>query len=91
MPAPRAAALDAAGRRKLRRPRVPPSMFSIAFGLAGLGQAWHAAEPVLGVPPAMPDAIFALAAAVWLVLVAGYAAQGLGPSLPSQGGRSQAG
>ena len=76
MRASRAAALNAASQRRLRGPRVPPNLFSIAFGLAGLGQAWHASEPVLGVPPAVPDAIFALAAAVWLVLVVGYAAQG---------------
>ncbi len=76
MSASGAAALGAASRGKLRRPRVPPSLFSIALGLAGLGQAWHAAKPLLEVPSAAPDAIFALAAAVWLVLVAGYAAQG---------------
>jgi len=76
MPAPRAAALDTAGQGKFRRPRVPPSLFTIALGLAGLGQAWHAAEPVLGVPAAVPDAIFAVAAAAWVALVAAYAAQG---------------
>jgi tellurite resistance protein len=68
---------NGAGQRKRRRPRIPPNLFAIALGLAGLGQAWRAAETVLGVPPAVPDAIFILAAAVWLVLVAGYAAQGL--------------
>jgi len=76
MPAQRAAALDDAGHGKLRRPRVPPTLFTVALGLAGLGQAWHATEPVLGVPAAVSDAIFALAAAVWLALVAAYAAQG---------------
>jgi tellurite resistance protein len=76
MPASGAAAPDAVSQHKLHRPRVPPSLLSIALGLAGLGQAWRAARPVLGVPPAVPDAIFALAAAVWLVLVTGYAAQG---------------
>jgi tellurite resistance protein len=76
MPAPRAAALNAVGQGKFRRPRVPPSLFTIALGLAGLGQAWHAAQPVLRVPAAAPDTIFALAAVAWLVLVAAYAAQG---------------
>ena len=76
MPAQRAAALDDAGQGKLRRPRVPPTLFTVALGLAGLGQVWHAAEPVLGAPTAVSDAIFALAAAVWLALVAAYAAQG---------------
>lgn len=79
MPAIRAATQDGAGQRKRRRPPIPipPNLFTIALGLAGLGQAWRAAKPVLGVPRAVPDAIFILAAAVWLVLVAGYAAQGL--------------
>src|SRR6516165_2222531 len=72
----RPAALDAVGQGKFRRPRVPPSLFTIALGLAGLGQAWHAAEPVLGVPAVVPDAIFAVAAAAWVALVAAYAAQG---------------
>ena len=76
MPAPRAAALNAVGQGKFRRPRVPPSLFTIALGLAGLGQAWHAAQSVLGVSAAVSDAIFALAAVAWLVLVAAYAAQG---------------
>ncbi|MDR0341816.1 MAG: hypothetical protein LBI49_01660 [Nocardiopsaceae bacterium] len=56
--------------------RITPSLFSIAFGLAGLGQAWHAAGPVLGTPAAIPDAVYILAAAVWLVLIAAYALQG---------------
>ena len=60
MPALRAAALDAAGQGKFRRPRVPPSLFTIALGLAGLGQAWHAAQSVLGVSAAVSDAIFAM-------------------------------
>jgi tellurite resistance protein len=60
----------------LGQSRVPPSLFSIALGLAGLAQAWHAATPALGTPPAIPDALYILAAAVWLVLVVAYAAQG---------------
>ncbi|MEU6606413.1 TDT family transporter [Streptomyces shenzhenensis] len=59
-----------------RSGRITPSLFSIAFGLAGLGQAWHAAEPVLGTPGAVPDAVYLLAAGVWLVLAAAYAVQG---------------
>jgi tellurite resistance protein len=58
------------------RPRVPPNLFGIAFGLVGLGGAWNAASRTLGVSPAVPDAIFLLAAVAWLVLIAGYAAQG---------------
>ena len=59
MPAQRAAALNDAGHGKLRRPRVPPTLFTVALGLAGLGQAWHATEPVLGVPAAVASWILA--------------------------------
>jgi hypothetical protein len=34
------------GQRQHRMPRIPPNLFSITFGLAGLGQAWDAARPV---------------------------------------------
>jgi len=60
----------------LRRLRVPPSLFAIALGLAGLGEAWHAATPALGTPQAVPDAVNILAAVAWLALVTAYAAQG---------------
>lgn len=56
--------------------RIPPNLFGIAFGLSGLGEAWQAAGPVLGTPGAVADAIYILAAGVWVVLVAAYAAQG---------------
>jgi len=68
---------SAPGTRRGGGPRrIPPNLFSIPFGLAGLGQAWHAAHTVLGTPSAVQDAIYLLAAAVWLVVVAAYAAQG---------------
>jgi tellurite resistance protein len=51
-------------------------LFSIALGLAGLGQAWNVARMALGAPSVVPDAIYALAAAVWLILVTWYATQG---------------
>jgi len=63
-------------RRANRLPRIPPSIFSMAFGLAGLAAAWQAAARLLAIPLAVPDALFILAAAVWAVLVAGYLAQG---------------
>lgn len=56
--------------------RVPPNLFGIAFGLSGLGEAWQAAGPALGAPGAVADAIYIIAAGVWLALVAAYAAQG---------------
>jgi tellurite resistance protein len=56
--------------------RIPPNLFGIAFGLAGLGETWHAAGPLTGAPDTVADVIYALAAAVWLVTAAAYAAQG---------------
>ncbi|MFE7706007.1 TDT family transporter [Streptomyces sp. NPDC057486] len=67
---------DRAPPQRGRSGRITPSLFSIAFGLAGLGQAWHAAGPILGTPGAVPDALYLLAAGVWLVLVVAYAVQG---------------
>jgi tellurite resistance protein len=64
-------------RHRYKGPRVPPNLFAIALGIAGLAQAWHAAVPVLGTPQAVPDALDALDAALWLVLVGAYLAQGL--------------
>jgi tellurite resistance protein len=61
----------------VHRPRrIPPNVFTIAFGLAGLGQAWRIAGRVLVIPAAVPDAIFIVAAVTWLVVVAAYGAQG---------------
>lgn len=61
---------------RVRSAPIAPSWFGIPFGLAGLGQAWHAAGPVLGIASAVPDAVFILAAGVWLGLAAAYAVQG---------------
>jgi tellurite resistance protein len=57
-------------------PRVPPNLFAIALGTAGLAQAWQAAVPVLGTAQAVPDTLSVLDAAVWLVLTGAYLAQG---------------
>jgi tellurite resistance protein len=46
------------------------------LGIAGLAQVWHAAVPLLGTPQAVPDALNILDAALWLVLVGAYLAQG---------------
>jgi tellurite resistance protein len=46
------------------------------LGIAGLAQAWDAAGPLLGTPQAIPDALSILDAALWLVLVGAYLAQG---------------
>jgi tellurite resistance protein len=73
-----ATATAQAGPRNARRPRrVPPNFFAIPFGIAGLGEAWEAARPVLGLPRAVPDVFLAAAALLWLLLVVAYLAQGL--------------
>jgi tellurite resistance protein len=63
-------------RRRFLAPRVPPSLSSIALGIAGLAQAWRAVAPILGTPQAVPGALNVLAAACWLVLAGAYLAQG---------------
>lgn len=45
--------------------RFPPNLFGIPFGLAGLAEAWHAAEPALPTSSVIPDAISVVAALVW--------------------------
>jgi hypothetical protein len=63
-------------RHRVKDPRVPPNLFATALGIAGLGQAWHAAVPAIGAPQAVPDALDALDAVLWLVLIGAYLAQG---------------
>ncbi len=63
-------------RRRFAGLRVPPNLFGVALGIAGLAQAWHAAVPVLGTVQAVPGALDVLAAALWLVLAGAYLAQG---------------
>jgi tellurite resistance protein len=65
-----------AGAKGRRGPRIAPNLFGVSFGLTGLAETWRAARPVLGVPSAVPDALFILAAAVWFILIVAYAAQG---------------
>jgi hypothetical protein len=69
-------------RQRFLGPRVPPNLFAMALGIAGLAQAWHAAVPLLGTPQAIPDALNILDAALWLVLVGAYLAQARGSSWP---------
>ena len=67
---------QASMRQRGPGPRVPPNLFAIALGIAGLAQAWDAAVPLLGTPQAIPDGLSILAAALWVVLVGAYLAQG---------------
>ncbi len=70
--------LGAQDQRYARRTRlrVPPNLFGVPLGLAGLATAWHAAGAKLGTPTAVPDTIDILAAIVLLLLGWLYAAQG---------------
>ena len=63
-------------RRRFPGLRVPPNLFAIVLGIAGLAEAWHAAVPVLGRVQAVPDVLNVLDAALWLALVGAYLAQG---------------
>ena len=63
-------------RQRFLGRRVPPNLFAIVLGIAGLAQAWDAAVPLLGTPRAIPDALSILDAALWLVLAGAYLAQG---------------
>ena len=63
-------------RQRFPGPLVPPNLFAIALGIAGLAQAWDAAVPLLGTPQAIPHALSILGAALWLVLVGAYLVQG---------------
>jgi tellurite resistance protein len=56
--------------------RYPPNLFAIPFGIAGLVDAWRAAEPVLHTPSAVPDGLSVIAALAWAVLLGCYSAQG---------------
>jgi tellurite resistance protein len=79
MPVPQIVGKDRSPeRRRFPGPRVPPNLFAIALGVAGLAEAWHAAVPLLGTPQAIPDALSVLGAVLWLVLAGAYLAQGPG-------------
>ena len=46
MPVPQIVGKDRSPeRRRFPGPRVPPNLFAIALGVAGLAEAWHAAVP----------------------------------------------
>jgi tellurite resistance protein len=68
---------DRRARRDAYRPtRITPNLFGIALGLAGLGDAWWAAELALGAPSAVSNAAYVMAAIVWACLVVAYVRQG---------------
>ena len=62
--------------RRRRDVRIPPNVFGVSFGLAGLAESWHATEPLLGVPQAVPNALSILAASIWSFVLVAYLTQG---------------
>jgi tellurite resistance protein len=54
---------------------ITPTMFGMSYGLAGLAVCWGYAAVLGLVPASVADALFAIAAAVWLALVVGYLSQ----------------
>ena len=79
-------------RRRFPGLRVPPNLFAIVLGIAGLAEAWHAAVPVLGRVQAVPDVLNVLDAALWLVLVGAYCSPAVtSPCRPATAGDATAG
>ncbi|WP_395664273.1 dicarboxylate transporter/tellurite-resistance protein TehA [Methylocella sp.] len=56
----------------IRLPVVPASFFGMVLGLAGLGGSWRAAHSAWGLASWPGEALMALAAVVWAVLVVFY-------------------
>src|SRR6266851_8180079 len=46
---------------------IPPSFYSITFGLVGLARVWHLAGSLYGLSAAIGDALFLVAAVVFLL------------------------
>lgn len=60
----------------MTRRRLPPNLFSIPFGLAGLAAAWAYAGAHGLASSAVADVLSAIGGAVWLVVLGAYALQG---------------
>jgi tellurite resistance protein len=54
---------------------ITSNMFGMPYGLAGLAVCWGYAAMLGLVPASVADALFVVAAAVWLALVVGYLSQ----------------
>jgi tellurite resistance protein len=55
---------------------ITPNLFAVAFGIVGLAEAWRAAQPTLGTPSAVANALFIGGSCVWLILIVLYGRQG---------------
>ncbi|MBM7124539.1 dicarboxylate transporter/tellurite-resistance protein TehA [Dyella flava] len=51
---------------------MPASFFGIVLGVVGLGSSWRVATRLWGLPSAIGECVMAVAASVWILLVAGY-------------------
>lgn len=59
-------------RATTTRVRVTPNLFGIPFGLSGLAECWSLASAHAAVPAWPADALWVLAAGVWLGVLAAY-------------------
>ena len=56
--------------------RIPLNTFAIAFGLAGLAEAWSAASDSIGISVVVAQAFWLLVAAVWMGLIVAHLVRG---------------
>src|ERR1700742_1340148 len=54
---------------RFKPPAIPAAFFGIVLGLAGLGNAWRAAHQAWQTPAFVGEALMALAAVVWALLL----------------------
>jgi len=68
------------GRRRVstekKAVRLPLNTFAIGLGIAGIAEAWTAAEPVLEFPRYVGAAVWVVAAIAWVWLIAAHLARG---------------
>ena len=64
------------GPADTRPKRFPLGTFAIGFGLAGLAEVWTMATTALGLPRAVPQAFWAVAAVAWVWLVVAHLVRG---------------
>lgn len=57
--------------------RLPLTTLGIAFGLAGVAEVWAKAAPGLGLPRAVPEVFWAIAALTWVVLLVAHTVRGV--------------
>ena len=56
-------------------PLIPASFFGIVLGLAALANLWRVAHVLWGLPAAVGEALFAIAAAAWVMIATLYGAK----------------